>query len=234
MTIKEDLTTHVQTLAETEWGDILNARVIPAPEDLTYGNTGENLDVTILYADIVGSTTLVDTVNERLAAEYYSAFLHCASKLVTRHGGSIQAYDGDRVMAVYVGDSQADDAVNTALELHCAVVDIINPAFLKMYKQMHKELKFTVGIDSGTCLAIKVGIRSVGEITWIGAAANYAAKLNNFNGLDHKYPIRVTAETFNKLSEKSLYSGQTPIWQGRYTNVGQRSHYRTEYRRVLP
>jgi len=38
MTIKEDLTTHVQTLAETEWGDIPNARVIPTPEDLTYGN----------------------------------------------------------------------------------------------------------------------------------------------------------------------------------------------------
>jgi class 3 adenylate cyclase len=234
MTIKEDLTRHVQTLAKTRWGDIPRARVIPSPDDLTYGNTGEHLDVTILYADIAGSTTLVDTVDEQLAAEYYSTFLYCASKLVTRHGGSIQAYDGDRVMAVYVGDSQADDAVSTALELHYAVVEIINPAFLKIYDQFHKKLTFTVGIDSGTCLAIKVGTRSVGEIAWIGAAANYAAKLNSFNGLDHEYPIRVTAETFNKLSTKSLYSNETIMWQGSYTNVGQRNHYRSKYKRELP
>lgn len=234
MTMKEDLTAKVQSLVNTPWNDIPNATVVPDPEDLTYGNTGEHLDATILYADIAGSTTLVDTVDEKLAAEYYSAFLHCASKLISKHGGIIQAYDGDRVMAVYVGESQADDAVGTALELHHVVDEIINPAFQAQYGEKHKQLKFTVGIDSGKCLAIKVGTRGVGEVAWIGAAANYAAKLNSFDGLDHDYPTRVTAETFAKLAQKSLYAGNTLMWQGPYMNVGKRSHYRSSYLRRLP
>lgn len=100
---------------------------------------------------------------------------------------------------------------------------------------LHRKLQFTVGIDSGMVLAIKVGVRAVGELAWIGGAANYAAKLNSFEGLDHDFPIRVTSLTFAKLTKISLYTSDSSLmWQGPYSDLKKRDHYRTSYCRVLP
>ena len=45
----------------------------------------------------------------------------------------ITAYDGDRVMAVYIGDSKNSSAVRTALKLNFAVERIINPGITDIY-----------------------------------------------------------------------------------------------------
>jgi class 3 adenylate cyclase len=235
MAIKDDLTAKVNEYAVDRWADIPNAYVLPTTADLSFGNDGERLQVTALYADISASTDMVDELLDTRAAEYYKAFLYCASQLIKRNGGEIQAYDGDRVMALFVGDTQADEAVTAALELHYSVSHIINPIFERVYTTSHRKLGFTVGVDSGQVLAIKVGVRAVGELAWIGGAANYAAKLNSFEGLDHDYPIRVTQQTYNKLTAKCMNTDDgTSIWEGPYKNLSARTHYRTSYWRLLP
>lgn len=235
MAIKDDLTNKVGEFAREQWGNIPDAYVLPTVADLTFGNTGEHLNATVLYADITGSTAMVDELVDTRAAEYYKAFLHCASQLIKRNNGEIQAYDGDRVMALYVGDGQADNAVATALELNYAVTEIINPTFQRVYADSHRKLQFTVGIDSGKVLAIKVGVRAVGELAWIGGAANYAAKLNSFDGLDHDYPIRITSQTYVKLTNRSLIGADgSSMWEGMYNNLKARDHYRSRYYFPLP
>lgn len=230
MTIKNDLTEKVGEFAREPWGDIPDAYVLPTTKDLTFGNSGEHLNVTVLYADLSGSTAMVDDLSDTRAAEYYKAFLECASQLIKRNNGDIQAYDGDRVMALYVGENQADDAVRTALELNYAVIEIINPTFQRVYTNSHRKLQFTVGIDSGKVLAIKVGVRVVGELAWIGGAANYAAKLNSFEGLDNDYPVRVTSQAYAKLTNGSLFGADgSLIWEGPYNNLKSRSHHRTRF-----
>jgi class 3 adenylate cyclase len=234
LAIKDELSDKVGEFASNLWDEIPNAYVLPTVNDLTFLNSGEHLNVTVFYADISGSTAMVEELSETHAAEYYKAFLHCASQLIKRNNGEIQAYDGDRVMAIYLGDHQADDAVRTALELNYAVTEIINPAFERIYSNKHRKLKFTVGIDSGRVLAIKVGVRAVGELAWIGGAANYAAKMNSFEGLDHDFPIRVTSLTHAKLTNNCLYGTDgSSMWEGEYHNLNARSHYRTRFYRVL-
>lgn len=234
MTIREDLTSWVADVAAELWLDIPNAVTVPSTDTLTFGNDGKRAEVTILYADISGSTKMVNEVADTRAAEYYKAFLHCASALIRRHDGDIQAYDGDRAMGVFIGEGHADRAVSAALELNSCVQDLINPTFARMYAG-HQSIRFTVGIDSGICLVVKVGVRAVGELAWIGPAANYAAKLNSFPGLDASFPIRVTAETFRRLTRPSLYASQGELmWEGPYVDFPTRPHYRTSYHRRLP
>jgi class 3 adenylate cyclase len=224
----EDLTAKVQELATTAWGNIPNARVLPTADDLTFGNSGERLEVTILYADIHRSTQMVDELADTLAAEYYKAFLHCAAKVIKANDGQIQAYDGDRVMAVFVGESQADNAVKAAMQIYHAVLHVINPAFAAAYPIDHREIKHTVGIDTGTVLVAKTGVRVDSDLVWVGPAANYAAKLNSFDGLDAVYPTRITTRVFAKLTNQCLYNGNDLMWQGAYTNL-KHSHYRSAY-----
>jgi class 3 adenylate cyclase len=233
MPILDELRERIRAFARGLWGDIPNATSIPSTDDLTYDNSGKRLDATVLYADIDGSTDMVDALADWHAAEYYKAYLHCASQIIKRNGGEIQAYDGDRVMAIYTGDNQADNAVGTALELNFAVRDIINPEFAALYGVTHRPLGHTVGIDSGQMLVIKVGVRALGELAWIGGAANYAAKLTSFDGLDHNYQTRVTEGTYVKLTRGSLYSSGTTMWEGPYIDLKKRRHYRSNWSRTL-
>lgn len=232
MTFREDLTAKVQEFVQESWGEVPNGHTVPAPEDLSFGNTGRRLNACILYADICGSTAMVDDLVDTRAAEYYKSYLHCAAKIIKRNGGEITAYDGDRVMAVFLGDSKEDAAVRAALELSYAVDEVINPAFSALYTTSHRQLRHTVGIDASTVLVSKTGVRIDSDLVWVGPAANYAAKLNSFDGLDPDYPIRITREIFAALSRTCLVgSGNQPMWEGPYSNFDPRRHYRTNFRR---
>lgn len=232
MTFREELDEKVMQFARESWGDVPDGYAVPEPDDLTFGNTGRRLSACVLYADICGSTKMVDALTDTLAAEYYKAFLHCAAKIVKRNGGSITAYDGDRVMAVFLGVGKEDAAIGAALEINFAVNEIVNPQFASIYAIHHRVLQHTVGVDSGSVLVSKTGIRIDSDLVWVGAAANYAAKLNSFDGLDPNYPLRVTHEVFAKLAHSSLFgTNGEQMWEGPYTNIGQRQHYRTLFQR---
>jgi len=82
----------------------------------------------VLYADLAESTNLVDAHKAWFAAEVYKSYLHCASKIIRDEGGIITAFDGDRVMAVFIGDLKNTSAARSALKINHAVVNIINPA----------------------------------------------------------------------------------------------------------
>jgi hypothetical protein len=76
---------------------------IPNSEDVQLGNHAVNLDGTVLYADLVDSTGLVRGYKNWFAAEIYKMYLMVASELIRNNGGYITAFDGDRVMAVFIG-----------------------------------------------------------------------------------------------------------------------------------
>lgn len=230
MALRDELIEKVNELASERWGDIPHGYTVPAPEDLTFGNTGRRLDACFLYADIHGSTSMVDSLSATLAAEYYKAFLHCAAKIIRQNSGEVVAYDGDRVMAIFLGSTQSDLAVDAAMQLHFAVREIINPGFAGVYGAQHRTLRHTVGIDCGEVLASKIGIRIDSDLVWVGPAANYAAKLNSFSGLDPEYPTRITDEVFVGLKQSSLVGALGEgMWEGPYHDLGQRKHYRSRF-----
>lgn len=212
MSLKEELNDRVDQFVKSGWGDVPTGRVVPTPESLTFGNTGIYVDACVLYADIHKSTAMVQEVSKERAAEYYKAFLHCAAKLIKANDGTIVAYDGDRVMAIYMGDKKADFAIKTAFNLYWVVHNIINPKFNSFYSKQY-ELKHTVGIDTGQLLASKTGVRVDSDIVWVGNAANHASKLNSFDGLNIEYRTRITKAVWEEASFESCFgSDSNPYW----------------------
>lgn len=232
MTLESDLSAKVYSFAKDEW-EITPGRVVPDATALPFSNSAKSLSACFLYADLSDSTGMVKRTIPRLAAEYYKAFLHCASKLIEANNGTIEAYDGDRVMGVFLGEKKEVNAVVAAFQLKRAMQNIVNPTFTRVYGDLHKPLKYTVGIDTGDVLACKAGVRGTSELVWIGPAANYAAKLNSFSGLDHTYPTRVTAAVHAKLPSYTLPDG-TDVWNGPYNNLGDVKHYRSLATLELP
>lgn len=173
MSLFSGLSSQVDGFLKERW-TVEDARVIPDPEDLRLGNHAKKLDAVVLYADLADSTVLVDTYEPQVVTRLYKAFLHCAAVLVRGNDGKIVAYDGDRIMAIYIGERKDSNAVVTALKLNYAVSEIIN-------KKSAVPIKHVVGIDRSEVFASRIGVRNANDLVWVGRAANYAAKLSSQN-----------------------------------------------------
>src|ERR1035437_2802310 len=98
MALNDDLDKEVAAIFKAAW-DTRDGTLVPADDSLRLGNDGVELDATVLYADLADSTKLVAGHIASFAAEVYKTFLHCAAKIIRQEGGTITAYDGDRIMA---------------------------------------------------------------------------------------------------------------------------------------
>lgn len=128
MGLYDDLNGEVNKIAQERWS-LRDGQVVPEPRDLKYANDGIWLDAVCLYADLADSTTLVTKANATDAAELFKSYLVCAARIIRDKGGTVTAYDGDRVMAVFIGSTKRTSAVKAALGINYAVEEIIKPAF---------------------------------------------------------------------------------------------------------
>lgn len=227
MTIKEELRDDVREIFRSQWSTT-DRTTIPVPEDLRLGNDAAHFDeMTVLYADINGSTSMVDNHTWGISAEVYKTYLHCAAKLIKAEGGTITAYDGDRVMAVFIGDAKNTSAVRCALMINTLVLDIINPALKAQYSWLNLTLKHSIGIDTSEIHVARIGVRNDNDLVWIGRAANHAAKLTTLP----EYPIWITSDVFTSMNASLKTYATTGIdaWEQRWwTSMNNATIYRTD------
>lgn len=226
MTLKDDLTSEVKTIFKNSWTET-NGRTVPAPSDVGLGNKATLLQqAVVLYADLDGSTNMVDTMKWEFSAEIYKTFLHCAARIVKAETGDITAYDGDRIMAIFIGDNKHDRAARAALKLRWAVLNIIQPIMKEMYTTDFV-IAHTVGIDVSDLRAVRTGVRGDNDLVWVGRAANYAAKMTT---LSSDYPTRITKAIYDGLSSSLKSSNSKSIWEARtWTNMNSMSIYRSNW-----
>ncbi len=204
MTLKDDLQAEVTKIFSASWTP-RDGRVVPAPEDISLSNDAVVLGkAAVLYADLCGSTAMVNSQSWQLAAEVYKTFLFCAAKLVREQGGTITSYDGDRIMGVFIGSTPCSDAVICALKLNWAVKNIVNPSLKTQYPQQAYTVKHVVGIDTSALRAARTGVRGGNDIVWVGRAANHAAKLTDIDQTESSW---ITQDVYDMLKEDAKYGG---------------------------
>jgi class 3 adenylate cyclase len=219
MGLKDDLEKEVADTFRSKWEE-RDGRDVPDPEDLGLGNDAVKIDGTVLYADMTGSTKLVDGHIPQFAAEIYKTYLVCAARIIKAEGGAITAYDGDRIMAVFVGDYKESWAAEAALKINHAVVKIINPAMLNVYKAQAFRLRHRVGIDTSPLFVARIGVRNDNDLVWVGRAANHAAKMTE---IEEDNTVFISDAVFKKLNDRSKFGGSNNelMWKPRkWTQMG--------------
>lgn len=199
MALTDDLKAEVTQIFRAQWEEE-EATDVPEPEDVILGgNYASSLDeATVLYADLDGSTAMVDSMTWTFSAEIYKTFLLCAAKIIRAENGTITAYDGDRVMAIFFGgDDQNTRCVRCALKINHAVQAILNPAILANYDTKF-QIKHVVGIDRCRLRAARTGVRGHNDLVWVGSAANHAAKLTDISLPQTTW---ITAIVYNKMHD---------------------------------
>ena len=231
MSLVEDYSNEVEEIFKQQWS-VREGKKVPKSEDLALGNDAVKLDGTVLYADLDDSTNLVDGYQPAFAAKIYKAYLSCAAKIIRSEGGVITSYDGDRIMAVYIGGSKNTSAACSALKINYAVTKIINPILKECYPKTDYLVKQVVGIDTSNLFVARTGIRGSNDLVWVGRAANYAAKLSS---LSADYPSRLTEAVYKKLNKSVKYSNDgKPMWkEATWNDMNGMRIYRSTWRRSI-
>jgi len=174
---------------------------------------------------------LVDSYEAEFAREIYKTYLHCAAKVIKDQGGIITAYDGDRVMAVFIGDSKNSSAAQAALRINHARCTIINPAIKTQYPRSTFQVQHAVGIDGSKLLAALTAVRGSNDLVWIGRAANYAAKLTEMPS-SYSYATESAYSSFNNGAEISS-DGQNMWERATWPAMNNRVIYRSSWWRRI-
>lgn len=187
---------------------IREGRIVPTSESVTFGNDAVEIEGVCLYADLADSTELVSNYSACAAAKVYKAFLNAACKIIRAKGGEITAFDGDRVMAVFINENKNTRAVHAAWGINHAVHKVLNPLFSEKYGY---SLRHSVGIDASTLFVAKTGIRNANDLVWVGDAANCAAKLSALRSTNYStYITRTVYDTMSGSLRKPVQN--SPAW----------------------
>ena len=134
-----------------------------SPLDLLAGATSEERKLaTVLFADVVGFTSLADGSDPEDMARIVDSSFRQLSDIVVAHGGTIDKYIGDSLMAVFgvpvAHDDDAERAVAAALAMVAADTG----------------LGFSIGVNTGE---VMITALAGGAVTVMGDAVNVAARL---------------------------------------------------------
>jgi class 3 adenylate cyclase len=206
MSFEYALTVKLRQIFGTKW-ESRNGTVVPDAESVSLGKDAVRINGTVLYADLVESTQMVKGQRPEFAAEVYKAYLEAACRCIRHQGGVITSFDGDRVMAVFIGPKKNTSAVKAALNINWAV-GLVN-AQLKVKWTTDFVVRQRVGIDTGSLFVAKTGIRGSNDLVWVGTSANYAAKLCSMK--EPSYTSWITASVYGNIGAPAKFVNKNGV-----------------------
>jgi adenylate cyclase len=150
-------------------------RILARPDQIHLG--GENQTVTILFADIRGFTAMSERMEPQRVVELLNEFFSEMTDLVFEHGGTLDKYLGDGIMAIFGAPIPRPDdpvrSVKTAIDMQRALVRLNT----RWEARGQRPLEIGIGVYSGPVTAGIIGSPKRMDYTVIGNAVNLASRL---------------------------------------------------------
>ena len=168
----------------------------PASNELPQ-EEGERRHATVMFSDLTGYTALNEAFDPEEVEAIMARIKREAVEVIEGHGGRVNQFVGDEVMALFgIPVARRDDprrAVAAALELH-RVVDGIAAEFSE---RLGRVLAMHTGVQTGLVIARRSDSRS-GDYTLTGDTVNTAARLR---GLAQPGEVVVSSQTWQQVSD---------------------------------
>ena len=138
---------------------------------------GVNQKVSVMFADIRGFTQFSERTEPERVVEVLNEYFTRVTDVILDHGGMIDKYIGDAVMAVFgvpiSKENDAANAVGSAVQVQRMVAEMNRDAAARGWP----ELAVGIGINTGTATAGNIGSPRRLDYTVVGDAVNIASRL---------------------------------------------------------
>ena len=154
----------------------------------SYSMEGRRAELTVLFSDVRGFTTISEGLQPDQLAALMNEYLGAMTAIVRRHRGTLDKYIGDAIMAFWgapVSDPEhARHAVLTALEMQQALAGLNQ----RLQAKGWPELKIGVGINTGPMTVGDMGSPVRKSYTVLGDAVNLGSRLE---GITKQYGVGI-------------------------------------------
>ncbi len=175
--------------------------IINNPEKLKLG--GEKREVTVLFSDIRGFTSMSEKLEPEKLVEILNLYLTPMTELVLKNDGTLDKYIGDAIMALWNAPLDVDEhpkkALLTAYEM-LKELENINNLFKNKYGFT---IDIGIGINTGWVIVGNMGSQRRFDYTAIGDTVNLASRLEGLNKV-YKTNVLFSEFTRNKISFEDL------------------------------
>ena len=169
---------------------------------------GEEREVTILFSDIRGFTSMSEDMKAEEVVKTLNSYFSDMIDIVFKNNGTLDKIIGDELMIVYGAPIQGEDdtyrAVSTAIEMQ----DKIRSLNKERKKNNLIPIKVGMGINRGLVVSGNIGSRDMMDYTVIGDTVNLGARLCSYAKPDE---IIVSKTVWNKTKEHFNYEKLEPI-----------------------
>jgi adenylate cyclase len=218
------------TAYERQWVRDTFARFVPEPvvndvleradEDLRL--VGIRREGTVMFSDLRGFTSMAETLEPEEVIEILNHYLSEMSDAIMDHGGTLVAYMGDGIMAVFGAPIEqpdhADRAVAAAEEMVTVRLDRFNEWIRS--QGLSEGFEMGIGINSGSVMSGQVGSERRIEYTAVGDTTNTAARLEGMTkGTPHQVFIADSTKAEMGDAERLAFVDEFPV-RGRTAPIG--------------
>jgi adenylate cyclase len=134
-------------------------------------------EVTVLFADIVGFTSMSEKMSPAAVALMLNDYLSRMTDVIFKHEGTLDKYIGDAIMAVFGAPLEMTDhaerAISAALEMQQRLAEF------NAERKDTTALRIRIGINSGKAVAGEIGSSNKREYTVLGDTVNIASRLES-------------------------------------------------------
>lgn len=158
--------------------------IVDQPDEFSQSLRGRRREITVLFADLRGFTTWVETAEPEVFVAQLNEYFHAVVDCILAQGGTLQKFIGDAVLAVWGDTRTAGPAVDAARALDAALamqaaVARLNAAWAG--RPDRSPMSIGIGLHHGVAMVGNVGHPRRMEFTVLGDVVNVAARLESAN-----------------------------------------------------
>ncbi len=153
--------------------------IVKNPDKLRLG--GERKVLTAFFSDVQGFSTISENLSPEELVELLNDYLTRMTTILLKHGGTVDKYEGDAIIAFFGAPVSFDDHAERA----CLTAIEMQKELQNMRKELKKEgrpvLKARIGINTGPMVVGNMGSSTRMDYTIMGDAVNLASRLEGVN-----------------------------------------------------
>ncbi|MCF8177684.1 MAG: hypothetical protein K9J74_04180 [Sulfuritalea sp.] len=155
--------------------------------------------MTILFADIRNFTALSESMSPQENFNFLNSYLIHMEPVITAHGGFIDKFIGDGIMALF------PESPDSALRCALAILEKLENYNAGRLRAGYRPIKIGIGINTGIVILGTIGGAARMDGTVIGDAVNLAARLERLTK-DYQVSILISEYTLYCLEQPELWS----------------------------